>query len=347
MVAMGMFSPYGFRALENQNAADTQAANVAPAMPGYTGLDGKSFAEMRTPEDQIHWLYLHALNLAKTKAEKDAVEAEFAKVWEQFNAFKEHGFDDYYAEQIAAWVKANAEGVIKDMLGIGVYFGLTSDGYFCAYSPATWSDVQFDTGAIYGTEEYGRLILRYLVNGQGVIDNTRYDASVMSDTIDSRFKSAAGNGLEYVNDKLNVKVADDITFGGVKLTHDVNNDTDDEHAVTSDGVYKYAPSKAETTRQPTEGVFTDVLQGVTLTLQDTVRIGGVVCIGLRIQTSADTTVSAATRIAKTPAWIKGVATAVNTTGANVMQIDAIGISCAKSIEPNSDLYFWATCHYNG
>lgn len=60
---MGMFSPYGFRALGNQNAADTQAANVAPAMPGYTGLDGKTFAEMRTPEDQIHWLYLYAVGL--------------------------------------------------------------------------------------------------------------------------------------------------------------------------------------------------------------------------------------------------------------------------------------------
>lgn len=63
MVAMGMFSPYGFRALGNQNAADTQAANVAPTMPGYTGLDGKTFAEMLTPEDQIHWLYLYATGL--------------------------------------------------------------------------------------------------------------------------------------------------------------------------------------------------------------------------------------------------------------------------------------------
>lgn len=59
MVTMGMFSPYGFRALENQNAADTQAANVAPTMPGYTGLDDKTFAKMLTPEDQIHWLYQH------------------------------------------------------------------------------------------------------------------------------------------------------------------------------------------------------------------------------------------------------------------------------------------------
>lgn len=71
---MGMFSPYGFRALENQNAADTQVANVAPTMPGYTGLDGKRFAEMRTPEDQIHWLYLYATGL-----EMDVINAEQAQ----------------------------------------------------------------------------------------------------------------------------------------------------------------------------------------------------------------------------------------------------------------------------
>lgn len=63
MVAMGMFSPYGFRALENQNAADTQAANVAPTMPGYAGIDKLDFSQMRTPEDQIHWLYLYATGL--------------------------------------------------------------------------------------------------------------------------------------------------------------------------------------------------------------------------------------------------------------------------------------------
>lgn len=60
---MGMFSPYGFRALENQNAADTQAANVSPTMPGYAGIDKLDFAQMRTPEDQIHWLYLYATGL--------------------------------------------------------------------------------------------------------------------------------------------------------------------------------------------------------------------------------------------------------------------------------------------
>ena len=71
---MGMFSPYGFRALENQSAADTQAANVAPTMPGYTGIDKLDFAQMRTPEDQIHWLYLYTTGL-----EMDTINAEQAQ----------------------------------------------------------------------------------------------------------------------------------------------------------------------------------------------------------------------------------------------------------------------------
>lgn len=285
-------------------------------------------------------------NVNALNGNSQKMQQEIEELNKLFKEFTDSGFDSYFAARMEKWIRENGERIIKEMLGIGVFFGLTSDGYFCAYAPATWADIQFDTGAIYGTEGYGRLILRYLVDGQGVIDNTRYDASVMSDTIDSRFKAMAGNGLEYVDDKLNVKVADDAAFGGVKLTHAVDN-ADGEHAVASDGVYSYAPSKAETTRQPEEGVFADVLQGVALTLQDTVRIGGVVCIGLRIQTDAATTVDAATRIAKTPAWVEGVATAIDATGTNVMQIDAVGISCAKTIEPNSDLYFWATCHYKG
>ena len=58
----------------------------------------------------------------------------------------------------------------------GVYFGLTDDGHFCAYVPDDWEDIEFDTGTRYGEFDYGRLILRYDVDGSGVIDNTgRYD----------------------------------------------------------------------------------------------------------------------------------------------------------------------------
>lgn len=146
-------------------------------------------------------------HLGETDANAKELKRLYYSLKEQFDEFVDGGFEEYYEALLRAWIDENAPSIVKDMLLTGVFFGLTSDGYFCAYKPSTWEDVQFDTGAIYGTEEYGRLILRYEVNGQGVINNTGYDASVMSDTIDSRFKAIAGNDLEY-DDKsatLNVK----------------------------------------------------------------------------------------------------------------------------------------------
>lgn len=100
---------------------------------------------------------------------------EVEKLQAEFEKFKESGFDDYYREQIEQWFRDNALEVYK-LIAKQVFFGLTSDGYFCAYIPDSWSDIIFDTGAVYGTYTYGRLILRYNVDGSGVIDNTGYGA---------------------------------------------------------------------------------------------------------------------------------------------------------------------------
>lgn len=146
-------------------------------------------------------------HMGETDANAEELKRLYYSLKEQFDEFVDGGFEEYYEALLRAWIDENAASIVKDMLLTGVFFGLTSDGYFCAYKPSTWEDVQFDTGAIYGTEEYGRLILRCEVNGQGVINNTGYDASVMSDTIDSRFRAIAGNDLEW-DDKsatLNVK----------------------------------------------------------------------------------------------------------------------------------------------
>lgn len=89
-----------------------------------------------------------------------------------FKKFQESGFNDYYAKQVAEWINNNLS-YIYDHTIKQIYFGLTDDGYFCAYVPDSWSDIEFDTGAMYGRSDYGRLILRYdVTNGQGVIDNT-------------------------------------------------------------------------------------------------------------------------------------------------------------------------------
>lgn len=82
------YLPYGLTgALTSQNQANTQSANVRPNMPGYAGIDKLPFDMMRTPEDQIHWLYLFAkqaenLHITKDQAQEliDAACAAF-KEW--------------------------------------------------------------------------------------------------------------------------------------------------------------------------------------------------------------------------------------------------------------------------
>lgn len=63
--------PYGFGALTDQNAASDQMRAERPTMPGYAGIDRLAFADMRTPEDQIHWLYLYAKQLDESFITKD------------------------------------------------------------------------------------------------------------------------------------------------------------------------------------------------------------------------------------------------------------------------------------
>lgn len=109
--------------------------------------------------------------LTLIKANSESIE-ELEKLFEEF---KESGFEDYYQEQIEQWIFEHMPEFISETVKM-VFFGLTDDGYFCAYIPDSWEDIEFDTGAVYGTYTYGRLILRYDVDGSGVIDNTGYGA---------------------------------------------------------------------------------------------------------------------------------------------------------------------------
>lgn len=119
---MGMFSPYGFRALENQNAADTQAANVAPTMPGYAGLDCKSFAEMRTPEDQIHWLYLYASNL-----QLNTINAKQAQALVDASAEALKAYADAQDNAISADVQQKYNYLLSLIVKLSEFPGVTFD----------------------------------------------------------------------------------------------------------------------------------------------------------------------------------------------------------------------------
>lgn len=105
--------------------------------------------------------------------EIDHLQSAIEALEDAFEKFQESGFEDYYAEQIRDWINNNLPWLWKTFAK-QVFFGLTDDGHFCAYVPESWSDIQFDTGAVYGRSDYGRLILKFEPdpNAHGVIDNT-------------------------------------------------------------------------------------------------------------------------------------------------------------------------------
>lgn len=211
------------------------------------------------------------LNFEDIEKLKKAV-AQLGELLDNWAAGK---FDDVIRNEVAKWVEDNVK-FIFETYNKQVFFGLTDDGYFCAYVPKSWSEISFDTGAIYGTEEYGRLILRFAADGQGVIDN-RYDTHTLIDVIDSVLDVETGDGLKHEHGKLTLDLGnglsinrdtkmvevpiganlrytpqgidvpdgDSITKGVVKLSHKVENETDDTVAVSPQAVFAYAQPKAQ------------------------------------------------------------------------------------------------------
>ena len=91
--------------------------------------------------------------LGITKEDIDELKAEF-------EAFKEHGFDEYYEQQVIAWINEHMEAIISASIHM-TFFGLTDDGYFCTYIPESWHEIVFDTVADYSSDNYGCLVLKY------------------------------------------------------------------------------------------------------------------------------------------------------------------------------------------
>lgn len=145
----------------------------------FTPTIPKLYWDVKSQEQRILNLF-DLLNKLVCYAEQMGIQLnvsqdELEKLKAEFEKFQDSGFEDYYEKQLAQWIKDNAATLFQ-LLAKQVYFGLTDDGYFCIYVPESWSDITFDTGAVYGRADYGRLILRFTVDGSGVIDNT-YDSN--------------------------------------------------------------------------------------------------------------------------------------------------------------------------
>ena len=88
----------------------------------------------------------------------------------EFEEFKEHGFDDYYLEQIERWVYANMPQIIGYAMRM-IFFGCTADGHFTAYIPDSWDPIYFNYGANYQDKNtYGHIILEMFVTDTFQVD---------------------------------------------------------------------------------------------------------------------------------------------------------------------------------
>lgn len=118
--------------------------------------------------NMLTWLRAVACNLDKLREALNEYGEQSGNLYdalaERLDALQAE-FDRLYEEKIREWLAANMPEIMGDAVTEAiktVFFGLTPDGYFCAYVPKNWADyIEFDTSANYGSKEYGCLILNY------------------------------------------------------------------------------------------------------------------------------------------------------------------------------------------
>lgn len=67
---------------------------------------------------------------------------------------------DFEDGRFIEWADKNLPAMVNEMVHF-VWFGLTDSGRFCAYVPANWKWLTFDTGSDITEPEYGHLIIKY------------------------------------------------------------------------------------------------------------------------------------------------------------------------------------------
>lgn len=150
-----------------------------PYFPGWTEFTAtipKLYWDTYSQEERIHRIteLIHKIScycdmlgdkISDNREDIDYLLSEFVE-------FKEHGFDDYYAVQVAQWIADNLTYIYNHIIK-QIYFGLDLDGHLICFIPDSWNDIIFDTGFDYDDQRtYGRLILKWHVDGATPVDQS-------------------------------------------------------------------------------------------------------------------------------------------------------------------------------
>ena len=77
-----------------------------------------------------------------TSLEQMQKDVDFIK--NELDKIKNGEYSSLYIDALTQWLDNNMPEIIAGMVKY-VFFGLTQDGYFCAYIPQSWDFIEFDT----------------------------------------------------------------------------------------------------------------------------------------------------------------------------------------------------------
>ena len=87
-------------------------------------------------------------------------EAEYQELKQLYDDLLAGNYPESFIDSLQSWIEEYGIEIIANKIKF-VQFGLTNDGYFCAFIPDNWSDIQFDTITDFDDPLYGHLMLIY------------------------------------------------------------------------------------------------------------------------------------------------------------------------------------------
>ena len=115
-------------------------------------------------ELNLEWILKHFKEFIAELSELEDWRAQHEQDYQELKQIYDDivagNFPQSMIDALYQWMQNNAIDLVGSMIK-HIYFGLTNDGYFCAFIPQNWSDVQFDTIMDYDSPLYGHLMLIY------------------------------------------------------------------------------------------------------------------------------------------------------------------------------------------
>lgn len=83
-----------------------------------------------------------------------------ALLQEEIRKIENGEYSEMYVDSMEKWVNDNMPDIVAKFVRF-IGFGLTTDGYFCAYIPTNWQFLQFSSVRDLRSPLYGHLILNW------------------------------------------------------------------------------------------------------------------------------------------------------------------------------------------